>query len=332
MANLWSRLDYRNWFVPGVINNPCFPAMDNNIKCQACVDSCSAQAISKQWGTIQIDPERCNYCGDCYNACPGDLIGIQGLDKLLVKVKRDREKGADTLYLFCDHHRHGDVQGAVQMPTYKYLSPEVLFWAAALGYTQVALPSPKACQGCRENCYQGIIAGLENVNIWLQSWNKKLELTDYSPRSNKSTDRQLSRRELFTGLGWKVKSEVAGLVVEELESRLTRVLPRTEQGYMRRQTLKAMAVKLLPPAGKWPRIAIYPEVSAQCTGCRVCSKQCPTRALVYEAEGLLVKPWLCNGCNFCGGACPQGYITLQPVEEQEHFFLSRRYQFAREVD
>jgi len=331
MVNLWTRLDYRSWFVPGAINNPCFPAMDNNIQCQTCVESCSSQAISKQWGTLKIDPERCNYCGNCYSACPGDLIGIQGLDKLLVRIKRDREKGADTLYLFCDRQRHGDVPGAVKLPTYRYLSPEVLFWAAALGYSRIVLPDRQPCSACQENCYDQMLDILDIANSWLKPWERTLELFNLQ-RKIKQPDRQLTRRELFTGLGWNVKREVTELMVEELEQRLTRVLPRTEQGYMRRQNLKAMTVKLLAEPLNWPEIAHSPRIADECSGCRVCSKQCPTRALTYENDGLLIKPWLCNGCNFCTLACPSKYIELQTVDNYNDYFLSQRHQFAQDKD
>lgn len=331
MVNLWARLDYRNWFVPGAINNPCFPAMDNNIQCQNCVESCASQAISRMWGTLKIDPERCNYCGNCYNTCPGDLIGIQGLDKLLVRLKRDREKGADTLYLACDQHHHGDAAGTVKLPTYRYLSPEVLFWAAALGYSRIILPKRHHCSSCQEKCYDQMLISLDIANSWLKYWDRTLEPVD-QPQQVKGADRQLTRRELFAGLGWNVKREVTELVVDELEQRLTMVLPRTEQGYMRRQALKAMAVKLLPPPKTWPEIAQSPVIAENCSGCRICSKQCPTRALSYENEGLLIKPWLCNGCNFCTLSCPSKYIELQPVISYEEYFRSRRHQFVQDED
>ncbi len=99
----------------------------------------------------------------------------------------------------------------------------------------MALPGSQACADCPENCYQELLARLETANSWLQAWNKKLELTANYQRSSQQPDRQLSRRELFTGLGWNVKREVKEMVAEELENRLTRVLPRTEQGYMRRR-------------------------------------------------------------------------------------------------
>lgn len=329
MVSIWTRLDYRNWFVPGAIDNPCFPAMDNNLHCQACLDSCPTQAITKQWGTINIDPERCSYCGDCYIACPGDLIGIQGLDKLLVRIKRDREKGTQALYLYCDRCRHGDVLGAVKVPNYHYLSPEVLLWTAALGYTRVMVPGKQVCKSCQEHCLDDLLLQVETVNSWLQHWHKKLELIIQSKPAGQP-DRQLTRRELFTGLGRNVKHEVTGLVVEELENRLTMVLPRTEQGYMRRQTLKAMAIKLLGEPTVWPDLAVCPDIGDKCSGCRVCSKQCPNRALIYEADGLLIKPWLCNGCNFCGVSCPGKHINLRPVNTWDDFFNTRHYRFNKE--
>lgn len=331
MADLWTRLDYRNWFVPAAITNPCFPAMDTHIQCKVCVDSCQDKAITKQWGTITVDPERCCYCGRCYEECPGDLIGIQGLDKILVKLKNDREKGAITLYPHCDKSRHSDVPGAFRVPTFRFISPEIWLWTAALGYQKIALPDRKRCENCREDCYDYMLGSVESANKWLKHWDKQLML-QVREKEEKPPERQLTRRELFFGLGKNVKREVTELVVEELETRLTMVLPKTEQGYMRRQNLKAMAVKLLAEPQQSVQLGSQPLISDQCSGCRVCSKQCPTRALTYEADGLIIKPWLCNDCGFCVRSCPQEYISMKPISDYKTYFQLQRNCFNIQED
>ena len=44
------------------------------IKCQLCVKTCPAQAISFQNGIIQIDQGKCNLCGLCVEKCPTKCI------------------------------------------------------------------------------------------------------------------------------------------------------------------------------------------------------------------------------------------------------------------
>jgi ferredoxin len=42
--------------------------------CGLCEESCPQQAISLQWGQVQIDQKRCNRCGLCLEVCPQGAV------------------------------------------------------------------------------------------------------------------------------------------------------------------------------------------------------------------------------------------------------------------
>jgi Fe-S-cluster-containing dehydrogenase component len=54
-----------------------------------------------------------------------------------------------------------------------------------------------------------------------------------------------------------------------------------------------------------------PALREGCTGCGVCVKSCPTRALSLREEGkmLVLESWKCVGCKSCAIACPQRKIN-----------------------
>jgi len=43
-------------------------------QCGECIDVCPQEAISKDNGTVKIDPDSCAGCGLCVDACPHNVI------------------------------------------------------------------------------------------------------------------------------------------------------------------------------------------------------------------------------------------------------------------
>jgi Fe-S-cluster-containing hydrogenase component 2 len=43
-------------------------------QCGECIDTCPQEAISKDNGTVKIDPDSCAGCGLCIDACPHNVI------------------------------------------------------------------------------------------------------------------------------------------------------------------------------------------------------------------------------------------------------------------
>lgn len=62
--------------------------------CDACVSACSQRAISKDGNSIEIDREKCDFCGKCEDACVYEALEIVGREvtvaEALVEMERDR--------------------------------------------------------------------------------------------------------------------------------------------------------------------------------------------------------------------------------------------------
>ena len=62
--------------------------------CDACVSACSQGAISKDGNSIEIDREKCDFCGKCEDACVYEALEIVGREvtvaEALVEMERDR--------------------------------------------------------------------------------------------------------------------------------------------------------------------------------------------------------------------------------------------------
>jgi ferredoxin len=326
---MWERLDYREKYIPRVVTNPCFPAMTSDIQCDRCLAACSWNLVSRDKGTITIDTDQCLFCGECYAACPGDIVVIDPLEDMMFTLRRDREQGAAVLNLFCDHVNAGQLLGSLQVPTLSYVTPELLFWAAAIGFEEVSIATSN-CGECRTGCRQTFDEALAEVSVWLRSWKRELRVVfDDVPKVRaEKPERVISRRELFRGLSRRVGSGLSELVAGEVMDRLPMLIPRAQEGVMRRQALKAIAMKMLGTPFEIPDTAVQPVIEDTCEGCRLCAKLCTRGAILYDAGGLTIKPWLCSGCGFCVKTCPDHLISIAKVEEWKNYFRSARHAFA----
>lgn len=89
--------------------------------------------------------------------------------------------------------------------------------------------------------------------------------------------------------------------------------PKDIQGSVNQGMAAAGYVLSQLPAGK--KLSIEPITAmvdeAACSGCRVCRKVCPYKAIGFDnAKGVsVVNALLCHGCGTCVAACPSGAMT-----------------------
>ena len=62
--------------------------------------------------------------------------------------------------------------------------------------------------------------------------------------------------------------------------------------------------------------------TAKCSGCGICSEECPSSALCLDGKSVVfATPRLCLSCGHCAAVCPAGAITssdfsVQPIDER----------------
>ena len=81
-------------------------------------------------------------------------------------------------------------------------------------------------------------------------------------------------------------------------------------GYILSELVEGRTIELNPLFA-----SVYPE---KCSGCRVCGKVCPYRAISFDAENNVseVNAVLCHGCGTCVSACPVGAIKANHFTSQ----------------
>ncbi len=62
--------------------------------CQACISVCPTRALTKKEAILQIDRDRCDFCGHCESACVYEALEIVGkqvsVQDLIAQVEKDR--------------------------------------------------------------------------------------------------------------------------------------------------------------------------------------------------------------------------------------------------
>ena len=120
----------------------------------------------------------------------------------------------------------------------------------------------------------------------------------------------LSRRAVFSGIGERFKTEAFKAAARRLP-----FLEETEDNGMQYRMLLAKAVQQEQQRDPdfLPGVSL-PQYTTACTGCGICEKLCPQKAIEFgeEQEGertVWLTPWKCTDCGLCVKACPFGGIS-----------------------
>jgi Ni,Fe-hydrogenase III small subunit/NAD-dependent dihydropyrimidine dehydrogenase PreA subunit len=68
------------------------PVLDESLcpdGCQACVEACPTDAITRDGAGLQLDMGRCLFCTDCTEACPDGAISFSNDYRLAVRARED---------------------------------------------------------------------------------------------------------------------------------------------------------------------------------------------------------------------------------------------------
>jgi heterodisulfide reductase subunit A-like polyferredoxin len=74
-----------------------------------------------------------------------------------------------------------------------------------------------------------------------------------------------------------------------------------------------------------------------CTGCALCSKRCPFKAITIKKEIAKVNPKKCYGCGICAACCSVEAIKLHRIEQSYIYpdpvqLFEKIYQENRRID
>ncbi|MCY7319363.1 MAG: 4Fe-4S binding protein [Ramlibacter sp.] len=309
----------------------CAHSRNETVGCNACIEICSAEAISseKSRQQIKVNPNLCVGCGACTTVCPTGALtyaypraGEQGLKfrtllstyaaaggKDAVLLLHSQEKGTA---LVEELGRAAQLKRAAGVPAnvipvalWHTASTGIDLWlsAVAFGASQVAVlttdeEAPQYIDGLKAQMAvaQAILNGLGYSGTHLQLlWaNTPAEL-----------DASLAALGQTRQVGPKLAARFA--VAQEKRSTLEMSLDHL----IEHASLRPESIAL--PASGSPFGSVLVDKD-KCTLCLSCVSACPASAL----QDNLMLPQLrfieknCVQCGLCASTCPEDAITLQP--------------------
>jgi ferredoxin len=307
----------------------CAHSRNERIGCRACIDVCSAAAITSEAttsGGIRVEPHLCVGCGACTTVCPSGALGYttprageQGtrLRTLLSTYRRaggrdaalllhSREAGAKLVgelgrLASVDRTVHGVPARVLPLDVWHTASVGLELWLSAIahGASQVWLlmtdeeaPAYRDAVTAQMGVAQAVLAGLGYAGEHLRI---------VSASDARALDLALQ------ALPAQGVRQPATFAVQD-DKRATLELALDHLAAQAPTPVDEFALPLPSPLG-----AIVVD-TAKCTLCLACVGACPEGALIDNPE----RPQLrfieknCVQCGLCAGTCPEGAITLQP--------------------
>ncbi len=308
----------------------CAHSRNKQVGCNACIDVCSALAISSEVSRqqIKVNPNLCVGCGACTTVCPTGA--------LTYAYPRASEQGVKIKTLLQTYARAGGKDAAVLLHSQE-------------GGTQLVNALGRAAQ--LRKTVRGVPARVLPVPLWhtasigLDVWLTAiaygasqvwvLMTAEEAPEYRKAVRAQMDvAQAVLTGLGYAgshfkiIDAQQSNLAALDSAlqappaqgvARATSFAIQADKratldlaiDHLLEQAPKKVAQVALPAASPFGNLQINKEA---CTLCLSCVSACPSSALQDNA----LMPQLkfieknCVQCGLCASTCPENAITLQP--------------------
>ena len=308
----------------------CAHSRNEQVGCHACIDICSAEAISsdKAHQQIKVNPNLCIGCGACTTVCPTGAISYvypraneQGSKIRTLLATYERAGGKDAILLLHSQERgqalvaelgraarvgagEGVPANVIPLALWHIASTGIELWltAVAEGATHVALlatneEAPQYIEGLQAQMQiaQAILEGLGYAG-------EHFSLLHGRDASDLDQELRLLARRRGGAPGERARYAVSG----EKRTTLELALDHLVEHAPRRP--EAIA---LPAGAPFGNVVVDKD---KCTLCLSCVGACPASALLdnQERPQLRLVEKNCVQCGLCETTCPEQAITLQP--------------------
>jgi len=308
----------------------CAHSRNEQVGCQACIDVCSAEAISsdRTRQQIKVNASLCVGCGTCTTVCPTGA--------LTYACPRPVEQGLKLRTLLSTYCRAGGEQAVILLHSQERgrALVEELGRAAQLGVA-AGVPANVIPLGLCHSASFGIDLWLSAIAFGA-SQVAVLMTHEEAPQYRDAVREQMAvAQAILTGLGYAGRhfTLIAADHISDLDQELGLLgpnkagPPQQPAGFAlapeKRSTLElaldhlAAHAPLKPEAIALPANAPFGTIEVnkdRCTLCLSCVSACPASALQDNPQ----QPQLrfieknCVQCGLCATTCPEDAITLQP--------------------
>lgn len=322
----------------------CAHSRNEQVGCQACVDICSAEAISsdKSRQQIVVNPHLCVGCGACTTACPTGALTYayprpaeQGAKIRALLTAYQAAGGRDAALLLHSQEKgqklidelgrgaqlkvmQGVPARVIPVALWHTASVGLELWLSAVAYgarqvmvllTDEEAPQYRAALMEQMAVAQSLLNGLGYGGVHFQLMEAK------NPTALDAVLQRLASRSLKAALMSEGPAEAARHAVQaEKRSNLELVLDHlmTQSPVMRQDEASRPQAIDLPVAGSpWGTIVVDGD---KCTLCMSCVGACPSSALQdnpLQPEIRLIEK-NCVQCGLCAKTCPEDAIVLKP--------------------
>lgn len=314
----------------------CAHGRNQSVGCNACIDVCSASAISSDLkrNQIVVNPNLCVGCGTCTTVCPTGALSYaypraseQGVKLRTLLATYAKAGGKDAALLLhsqeagsalvndlgrlaqLDKTVRGVPARVIPLPLWHTSSAGIDLWLTAFAYgarqVWVLMTGEEAPQ-YHEALHEQMAVAESIVQALGYSGRhfKLIEVRD-------ARDLPLLDTELGEAPAQGVTKAASFAVQPEKRATLDLVLDHLLQDSASRATRTKDAAVALPAASPFGSLNVNRDA---CTLCLSCVSACPAGALQDNAE----RPQLrfieknCVQCGLCATTCPEKAITLQP--------------------
>ncbi|EHJ92271.1 4Fe-4S dicluster domain-containing protein [Vreelandella boliviensis] len=271
----------------GWLSSRCLQTPPHPLACDKCVNVCPVSAIGFQntqnGSEVKLTiSDDCHGCMQCVPACPSEAIFSAEITALT-----SQQKVHQTLDLTC-HRAATQKDGWHRLHCLRSLGGDVLaeFGANALPES-VILHIPNSCHGCNA-------APIESNDDWLANAHLICHLDNVAAQhAYRPPHRSLNRRELLFG---RPAESLPNISFDDKAPKARRLQRQASAA----QTLGTHAT---------PRYLNLVLNHDSCLAHGVCSKVCPTDALIDDGNALTFNPSACVSCSHCVSACPEKALT-----------------------
>lgn len=312
----------------------CAHGRNEQVGCQACIDICSASAISSQVERkqIQVNPHLCVGCGACTTVCPSGALGYAypGADYLGQRLRT----------LLQTYHKAGGRQAAILLHSQKKGQALVNDWgrAAQLDASIRGVPARVLPVPVWHTASTGIDLWLSAV-AYGASQVFVLVTDEEAPDYRRAIQEQMAvAQAMLNGLGYSGQhfkliqaKDVRDLAAIDASVRVPAALTVAKPAVFAVQSAKRSTLDLAldhlvahAPAEPMPEAIALPAAGAPfgavqvnrdtCTLCLSCVSACPSNALQDnpQAPQLRFVEKNCVQCGLCVKTCPEQSIALEP--------------------
>jgi ferredoxin len=313
----------------------CAHSRNEKVGCNACIDVCSAKAISseKDRQQIKVNPNLCVGCGSCTTVCPSGALTFA--------YPRASEQGVKLKTMLSTYARSGGKNAAVLLHSQEAGSKllNALGRSAQINKTTQGVPARVLPVSLWHTSSVGLDVWLTAIAYGAsQVW---VLLTDEEAPQYRTTlaEQMAVAQSILTGLGYagehfklieaRNASDIATVDVM-LQAQTAQVVSRNASFAVQADKRATLELALDHLAEFAPASFTKPEVIAMpakgsplgaivihkdaCTLCLSCVNACPASALQDNAESPQLKlvEKNCVQCGLCAKTCPENAITLVP--------------------